>query len=91
MLFNLISYYNKLYIDLYAGLDAAHQLIEVALRALSLGINEPYSAIAFVDKLTAMICNLTQENFPQGTTYNDEDDIERISYKTTSFQNIAYD
>ena len=67
---------------------AAHQLIEIALRALSPGINDPYSAIACVDKLTAMICNLTQENFPKGTTY-DEDDIERVSYKTTSFQNLA--
>lgn len=67
---------------------AVHQLIEIALRALSPGINDPYSAIACVDKLTAMICNLTQEHFPQGTTY-DEDGIKRVSYKTTSFQNLA--
>ena len=67
---------------------AVHQLIEIALRALSPGINDPYSAIACIDKLTAMICNLTQEHFPQGTTY-DEDGIKRVSYKTTSFQNLA--
>lgn len=67
---------------------AVHQLIEIALRALSPGINDPYSAIACVDKLTAMICNLTQEHFPEGTTY-DEDGIKRVSYKTTSFQNLA--
>ncbi|MDE8602110.1 DUF2254 domain-containing protein [Marinomonas sp. RSW2] len=67
---------------------AAHQLIEIALRALSPGINDPYSAIACVDKLTAMICNLTQEHFPQGITC-DKDGTERVSYKATSFQNLA--
>ena len=67
---------------------AVHQLIEIALRALSPGINDPYSAIACVDKLTAMICDLTQEHFPHGVTC-DKDGIERVSYKTTSFKNLA--
>jgi len=67
---------------------AVHQLVEIALRALSPGINDPYSAIACVDKLTAIICELTQKRFPEGTTY-DEEDIERVTYKTTSFQNLA--
>ena len=40
---------------------AVHQLVEIALRALSPGINDPYSAIACIDKLTAAICDLTQK------------------------------
>ena len=67
---------------------AVHQLVEIALRALSPGINDPYSAIACIDKLTAAICDLTQKNFPEGITYN-ENGIERITYKTTSFENLA--
>ncbi|WP_418138659.1 DUF2254 family protein [Marinomonas sp. RS-M-Aa-14] len=72
---------------------AVHQLVEIALRALSPGINDPYSAIACIDKLTATICDLTQKNFPEGITY-DEEGVERVTYKTTSFEtlaNIAFD
>ena len=72
---------------------AVHQLVEIALRALSPGINDPYSAIACIDKLTAAICDLTQKNFPEGITY-DEEGVERVTYKTTSFEtlaNIAFD
>ena len=67
---------------------AVHQLVEIALRALSPGINDPYSAIACIDKLTAAICDLTQKSFPEGITY-DEEGVQRITYKTTSFQNLA--
>ena len=67
---------------------AVHQLVEIALRALSPGINDPYSAIACIDKLTAIICDLTQKSFPEGTTY-DENGIARVTYKTTSFRNLA--
>ncbi|WP_417560164.1 DUF2254 domain-containing protein [Marinomonas sp.] len=67
---------------------AVHQLVEIALRALSPGINDPYSAIACIDKLTASVCDLTQKNFPEGIMY-DENDIERVTYKTTSFENLA--
>ncbi|WP_212655364.1 DUF2254 domain-containing protein [Marinomonas sp. CT5] len=67
---------------------AVHQLVEIALRALSPGINDPYSAIACIDKLTAAVCDLTQKNFPEGITY-DENGKARVTYKTTSFRNLA--
>lgn len=67
---------------------AVHQLVEIALRALSPGINDPYSAIACIDKLTAAVCDLTQKNFPEGLTY-DDNGTERVIYKTTSFENLA--
>ncbi|REG82246.1 DUF2254 domain-containing protein [Marinomonas pollencensis] len=72
---------------------AVDQLVEIALRALSPGINDPYSSIACVDKLTAMICDLTQETFPQGVTF-DNGGAKRIDYKATTFEglaNTAYD
>lgn len=44
---------------------AVHQLVEIAVRALSPGINDPYSAITCVDKLTAILSELTTKPFPQ--------------------------
>ncbi|SBS29388.1 hypothetical protein MSP8886_01531 [Marinomonas spartinae] len=67
---------------------AIHQLVEIALRALSPGINDPYSAIACVDKLTATLCDMTQKTFPKGYAC-DEDNLERVCYKVTSFHNLA--
>ena len=72
---------------------AVDQLVEIALRALSPGINDPYSAIACVDKLTAMICDLTQETFPKGIVFDNQGN-QRLNYKVTSFEglaNTAYD
>lgn len=44
---------------------AVHQLVEIALRALSPGINDPYTAITCIDKLSAVLCGLTDKTFPQ--------------------------
>jgi uncharacterized membrane protein len=34
---------------------AIHQMVEIAARALSPGINDPYTAITCIDKLTATL------------------------------------
>ncbi len=41
-----------------------HQMVEIAVRALSPGVNDPYTAIACVDNLTATLCYLSQAKFP---------------------------
>jgi len=41
-----------------------HQLVQIAARALSPGINDPYTAITCVDNLTSNLCRLTQMRFP---------------------------
>ena len=64
------------------------QLVELALRALSPSINDPYSAIACIDKLTATICNLTHKRFPEGISC-DNDDQPRVVFKTATFSGIA--
>ena len=58
---------------------AIHQLVEIAVRALSPGINDPYTAISCVDKLSAMLCKLTQRQFPASAYYDDEDKLRLIS------------
>jgi uncharacterized membrane protein len=41
-----------------------HQMVEIAARALSPGVNDPYTAIACIDNLTATMCYLAQVKFP---------------------------
>ncbi|MDX1442606.1 MAG: DUF2254 domain-containing protein [Gammaproteobacteria bacterium] len=43
---------------------AIHQLVEVALRALSPGINDPYTAINCIDRLGAMLADLARRQLP---------------------------
>lgn len=43
---------------------AINQLVEVAVRALSPGINDPYTAMACIDRLGATVSNLTNKKFP---------------------------
>ncbi|MBM6552390.1 DUF2254 domain-containing protein [Marinomonas ostreistagni] len=64
------------------------QLVEIALRALSPSINDPYSAIACIDKLSSTLCNLTSKTFPEGIAC-DQNDEPRIAFKTATFTGLA--
>jgi uncharacterized membrane protein len=41
-----------------------HQMVEIAARALSPGVNDPYTAISCIDNLTATLCYLAKAKFP---------------------------
>lgn len=41
-----------------------HQMVEIAARALSPGVNDPYTAIACIDNLTSTLCYLAEAQFP---------------------------
>jgi len=41
-----------------------HQLVEIAVRALSPGINDPFTAIACVDRLGSGLCRLARRDMP---------------------------
>ena len=47
---------------------AVRQLVEVAVRALSPGINDPNTAIGVLDNLGAALCNLVPRHLPTGVT-----------------------
>jgi len=51
---------------------AVHQMVEIAARALSPGVNDPYTAISCIDKLCATMCYLTNAKFPSPYRYDDE-------------------
>ncbi len=47
---------------------AARQLVEVAVRALSPGINDPHTAIAVIDRLGAALCELAPVHLSSGVS-----------------------
>ncbi|MBW6498464.1 MAG: DUF2254 domain-containing protein [Bacteroidales bacterium] len=51
---------------------AIHQLVEVAARALSPGVNDPFTAITCIDNLTSSLCYLTGVKFPSIWRYDEE-------------------
>lgn len=57
---------------------AIHQLVEVAVRALSPGINDPYTAITCIDNLSAIMSRLTQTPFPHKHRYDDKGNLRLV-------------
>lgn len=45
---------------------AVRQLVEVAVRALSPGINDPHTAVSVIDRFGAALCELTPLHLPTG-------------------------
>ena len=48
------------------------QLVEIAVRALSPGINDPFTAIACVDRLGSALCRVAQRDMPSPCRYDAE-------------------
>ena len=67
---------------------AIDQLVEIALRALSPGINDPFTAIACLDQLGATLSNLVEHTIPTGYHY-DEDGQLRIMSDVLTFSGIV--
>lgn len=67
---------------------AIHQLVEVALRALSPGINDPFTAITCIDQLGSALCCLSDRAFPSPCRYDDEGRL-RIISKPLTFEGVT--
>lgn len=50
---------------------AVRQLVEVALRALSPSLNDPFTATAVLDRLAAALCQVAGQRLPDGRTRRD--------------------
>jgi uncharacterized membrane protein len=50
---------------------AVRQLVEVAVRALSPGINDPHTAMTVLDRLGATLCDLAHSQMPSGVSVRD--------------------
>lgn len=63
------------------------QMVEIAARALSTGVNDPYTAITCIDNLTSIMCYLAQAKFPSKYRYDEEKNL-RIIADTLDFEGI---
>lgn len=64
-----------------------HQMVEIAARALSPGVNDPYTAIACIDNLTDTLCYLAQAKFPSKYRV-DEDGKLRVIADVLDFEGV---
>lgn len=73
------------------------QMVEIAVRALSPGINDPNTAIMCIDNLKATLCELVQVKFPSKYRVDEEGTlrimVERVFYESvldTAFHQIRH-
>lgn len=64
-----------------------HQIVEIAARALSPGVNDPYTAITCIDHLTATMCYLAKAHFPSKYCY-DDDEYLRVINNNLDFEGV---
>lgn len=62
---------------------AIRQLVELALRALSPGINDPFTAINCIDRLTAGLAILVTRQFPSPYYYDKDSRLRLITHAIT--------
>ena len=60
-----------------------NQLVEVALRAISPGINDPFTAIRCIDQLSVGLCGLAERDFPSPYRYDDDNNLRVITDPVT--------
>jgi len=65
-----------------------HQLVEVALRALSPGINDPFTAMTCINWLSAALGRIAQRKFPSAYSYDEKGNLRLVSV-TVSFAEIV--
>ncbi|WP_019601457.1 DUF2254 domain-containing protein [Teredinibacter turnerae] len=72
---------------------AVSQLVEIALRALSPGINDPYTAITCLDRLTSACVIMHDREFPANCVVNTSTNIWllRRTFALASVINTAFD
>jgi len=58
---------------------AVNQLVEIAIRALSPGVNDPFTAMTCVDHLGSALCRLAQKDMPSPYRYDSQDQLRVIS------------
>src|SRR5919202_718305 len=69
------------------------ELVEIALRALSPGINDPFPAIRCIDRLSAGLSRLAQRDFPSPYRYDEDDNLRVIANPVTfaGLTDVAFD
>lgn len=58
---------------------AVNQLVEIAVRALSPSLNDPFTAVRCVDRLGSALCRLAQREMPSPYRYDEENRLRVIA------------
>lgn len=67
---------------------AIDQLVEIAVRALSPGINDPFTAMTCIDRLGEALCRLAKRTVPSPYRYNDQKQLRVIAY-AADFESVV--
>jgi uncharacterized membrane protein len=59
------------------------QLVEIAIRAISPAVNDPFTALRCIDQLCAALCRLGTKEFPSPYRYDNENNLRIISNAVT--------
>lgn len=59
------------------------QLVEIALRAISPAVNDPFTAIRCIDRLSAALSRLAQRDFPSPYRYDNQKNLRVITERVT--------
>jgi uncharacterized membrane protein len=65
-----------------------HQIVEIACRAISPGINDPFTAIACIDNLTSTLCYLSGIKFPSRHRFDKEGTL-RLIVKPLTYEGVV--
>ncbi|MBD2534224.1 DUF2254 domain-containing protein [Nostoc flagelliforme FACHB-838] len=65
-----------------------NQLVEIALRAISPAVNDPFTAIRCIDRISAGLCHLVQRDFPSPYRYDKNKKLRFIT-KGVDFQGLV--
>jgi len=70
-----------------------NQLVEVAMRALSPGVNDPFTAMNCMDWLQSALENLSERELPDAHRYDDDHNLRIVAESTTfdSFASLVFD
>ena len=60
-----------------------NELVEIAARALSPGVNDPFTAISCLDWLSASLKDLAARDFPGAQRYDDDGRLRVVAFPTT--------
>ena len=66
---------------------AVDQLVEIAIRALSPGINDPFTAIMCIDQLSARLCQIAERVLPSQYRYDERNQL-RLITRAPTFEDI---
>jgi uncharacterized membrane protein len=58
---------------------AVNQLVEIAIRALSPGVNDPFTAMTCVDHLGSALCRMAQRDMPSPYRHDSQDQLRLIT------------